>query len=165
MFFGFEDWIGIAFFSLLFAVLAFVANKTLGQRDKVKSYQKEVKDYQTQMQKALQSGDEKKIAELKKNESEVNNKMLQMVLMPWKASIVTLPLAWILVSFVLPAWFKGFVILLPFDIHLNSILSFTFYSNIFQTASYGTTGFFIVCAIFFGLILEVVGNKLWPSKG
>jgi len=56
------------------------------------------------------------------------------------------------------------VILLPLDIHLYSLLSWTFYANVFRTAAYGTTGFFIVCAIAFGLVLEAVGSRLWPAK-
>ncbi len=161
---GLDSWMEIALLSLLFSIAAFVANKTLGQRDKVKALQKETQTYQKEMQKAVLDKDEKKIEELKKSEKEVNEKMMQMLLLPWKASIVILPIAWILISFVFPSLYKGFVILLPVDIHLHSLLSWTFYSNIFRTAAYGTTGFFIVCSIVFGLVLEKFGNLIWPSK-
>jgi len=161
---GLDSWMEIALLSLLFSIAAFVANKTLGQRDKVKALQKETQVYQKEMQKAVLEKDEKKIEELKKSEKEVNEKMMQMLLLPWKASIVILPIAWILISFVFPSLYKGFVILLPVDIHLHSLLSWTFYSNIFRTAAYGTTGFFIVCSIVFGLVLEKFGNLIWPSK-
>lgn len=161
---GLEAWIEISLFALAFSILAFAANKTLGQRDKVKTLQKEVNFYQKEMQKAALDKDEKKMEELKKSEKEMNEKMMQMLMMPWKATIVILPIAWIVISFVLPALYKGFVILLPFDIHLNALLSWTFYSNLFRTAAYGTTGFFIVCSIVFGLLLEKFGNMAWPSK-
>ncbi|MEM4254896.1 MAG: EMC3/TMCO1 family protein [Candidatus Norongarragalinales archaeon] len=159
-----EAWIEIAFVSLLFSIAAFAANKTLGQRDKVKELQKETQAYQKEMQKAVLAKDEKKIEELQKREKEVNEKMMQMLMLPWKASIVMLPIAWILISFVLPFFYKGFVILLPFDIHLGALLSWTFYTNVFRTAAYGTTGFFIVCSIVFGLLLEKFGNMAWPAK-
>ncbi|HIH20131.1 TPA: DUF106 domain-containing protein [Candidatus Micrarchaeota archaeon] len=154
----------IPIFSLVFSVISFALNKTLGERDKVKAYQKQVQAYQKAMQQAMLAKDEKKLEELRKRDKEMNDKMMQMMLMPWKASIVILPLAWIAISFVMPALYKDFVILLPFDIHLSAILSWTFYSNIFQAAAYGTTGFFIVCAIVFGLAIEGIVSRLWPSN-
>ena len=156
--------IEIAFFSLVFSIIAFAANKTLGERDKVKAYQKEVQAYQKEFQKAVMDKDEKKVEELKKREKDINDKMMKMMMMPWKAAIVTLPLVWIVIAFVLPPLYQGFVILLPFDIHTHALLSWTFYSNIFRTAAYGTTGFFIVCAIVFGLIIEAVVSKILPAK-
>lgn len=161
---GSEAWAGIAFISFLFAILSFIANKTLGQRDKVKQIQKEVKDFQNEFQKAAKENDTKKLDQLKEREKDINGKMMQMVMLPWKASIVVLPVVWIVISFVLPALFQGFIIVLPFDIHLHALLSWTFYANIFQPASYGTTGFFIVCAIFFGLIIEGLASKIFPPK-
>ncbi|HLC38374.1 MAG TPA: EMC3/TMCO1 family protein [Candidatus Norongarragalinales archaeon] len=161
---GFDPLVEIALISLVFSLVSYAANKTLGQRDKVKAFQKEVKEYQNEMQKALKANDSKKLEELKKHDKEFNDKMMQMVLMPWKASIIILPIAWILIAWVLPPLYPGFVILLPFDIHTSAILSLTFYSNILHTAAYGTTGFFIVCAIVFGLLLEPIGSRLWPAK-
>ncbi len=161
---GLEPWIEIFAWSLLFSIAAFAANKTLGQRDKVKALQKETQAYQKEMRDALVAKDEKKTAELQKRDKEMNDKMMQMLMLPWKASIVVLPIAWILIAFVFPSLYKGFVVLLPFDIHLSALLSWTFYSNILRTAAYGTTGFFIVCSIVFGLVLEKIGNQFWPAK-
>lgn len=161
---GLESWIEIALFSLLFSLIAFAANKTLGQRDKVKELQKETQAFQKEMRDAIIAKDEKKVEELQKRDKEMNEKMMQMLLLPWKASIVILPIAWILISFVLPPLYPVFVVFLPFDIHLHAILSWTFYSNIFRTAAYGTTGFFIVCSIVFGLLLEKFGHVFWPAK-
>lgn len=159
-----DAWIEIAIISVAYAIGSLAANKTLGQRDKVKATQKEVQAFHKQMQKAIVDKDEKKLEELKKIEKEMNEKMMQTLMLPWKASIVILPVAWILIAWVLPSLYKGFVILLPFDIHLRAVLSWTFYSNIFQTAAYGTTGFFIVCALFGGLILETIASRVWPPQ-
>jgi len=161
---GLEPWIEIFLWSLLFSIVAFAANKTLGQRDKVKAIQKETQAYQKEMRDAMVAKDDKKTAELQKREKEMNEKMMQMLLLPWKASIVVLPIAWGLIAFAFPSFYKGFVILLPFDIHLGAILSWTFYENIFRQQAYGTTGFFIVCSIVFGLVLEKIGNQFWPAK-
>ncbi|MFH1057011.1 MAG: EMC3/TMCO1 family protein [Candidatus Micrarchaeota archaeon] len=160
----FDAWAELSLFSLAFSAVSFYLNKTLGQRDRVKSIQKEFQGYQKELQKAIVDKDEKKLEELKKHDKEMNEKMMQMLWLPWKASIVILPLVWILISWVLPPLYRGFVILLPFNIHLSAILSWTFYSNIFQTAAYGTTGFFIVCAIFFGLAMEGIASRLWPAS-
>ncbi len=154
----------LAFFALVFSIIVFAANKTLGQRDKVKAMQKETQAYQKEMQKAIMDKDEKKLEELKKKEKDFNEKTMQMLMLPFRASLITLPVFFFFIGFFLPMFYKGFVILLPFDIHLHSLLSWTFYSNIFGTAAYGITGFFIVCSLVFGIIFEQVGSKFWPAK-
>lgn len=168
MAFLFDAWIEIAFVALIFSIITFAANKTLGQRDKVKQMQKETQDYQKALQKAISDKDEKKVEELKKQEKAFNEKMMQMMMLPFRASIITLPVFVVLAWWFLPAFYntpaQKFVILLPFDIHVHAILSWTFYSNILRTAAYGTTGFFIVCALVFGLIFEKIGSTLWPPK-
>ena len=70
----------IPVFSLLFSIISFALNKTLGERDKVKHYQKQVQAFQKAMQQAMLAKNEKKLEELRKRDKEMNDKIMQVIM-------------------------------------------------------------------------------------
>jgi len=156
-----DDGATIFLFALVFSLLNYAINKKFGERDKVKALNKEVKDYQKQLSDAMRAKDEKKLEELQKRDSEMMGKMKDAMMLPFKALLITFPIFIILFNYILPGLFPAFATQLPFDIHLNSLFAL----NVLHSATYGPKGFFIVCSIFWGLIVEVVASNWDKLRG
>jgi len=69
--------------------------------------------------------------------------------------------------------FPGFTIELPFAIHLHEVFAgftinplswFGIFGNILQPSIYGARGFFIVCVIFAGIIIELLMTQVIEKK-
>ncbi len=149
----------IAIIALAFSIISLIVNHKIGGRKKVKQLQKEVNEFQKNFEKATKDKNEKELQHLKLIEPEIMKKMQEMLLLPLKSMVIILVLFFGVMAAVTPA-FHAFVITLPFDLHLSSLLAL----KLTQTAMYGPRGFFILCTIVFNLSLELIYSKFFEKK-
>lgn len=134
----------------------------------MKEIQEEMKKFQDDMKKAAEQKDEVALKKLKPREEQTMALMQEMMILPWKSLIVMLPLFFLFIGegFIthyhglLFDWFPAFSIMLPIDLHFHAIFSL----QIFQQASYGPKGFFIVSTVFFSMIISLAEGRLEKSK-
>ena len=132
----------------------------------MKKIQADMNSYQKELAEAAKANDEKRMERLKVREKEVTGNMMEMMWLPWKSMVFILPVFFILIGTsgflginypgLVPDAFPSFIIVLPFNIHLDAILSL----NILRDSVYGPRGYFIVWAIISGFILEALVNRL-----
>lgn len=158
MFFA-DSVVEIAIWSILFSLLSFFINYKWGNRQKVKDIQKEVQDYQKAMAAAVKEKNDPKIKELQSKDREMMEKMQEMMLLPLKTMIIILPLFLIVITLV-SSTYHGFLIKLPFGLHISEVLSL----KILEPSLYGARGFFIVISIFANLILELIYSNTIGKK-
>ncbi len=140
-------------------------NRLTGIRQKMKKIQSETSAYQKELAEAAKANDEKRTERLKLREKEVTGQMMEMMWLPWKSMVFILPAFFLLIGTsgflginyegLIPGAFPGFVIVLPFDIHLNAIMGL----NILRDSVYGPRGYFIVWAIISGFALEAIVGR------
>lgn len=144
----------IAVWSFLFSLVSFYINYKWGNRQKVKQIQKEVQTYQKAMAQAVKDKNDAKVKELQNCDREMMGKMQEMMLLPLKTMIIILPLFFIVITLI-DMTYKGFVIQLPFGLHISELLSL----KILEASLYGPRGYFIVVSIFVNLLLELIYSK------
>ncbi|MEK6924248.1 MAG: EMC3/TMCO1 family protein [Candidatus Micrarchaeota archaeon] len=167
---GIFEHAGIAAISLVYVAVTLFVNKKWGGRDRLKQIQAQMQEYQKEMKKAADSGDDAQLKRLQAREAELTPLMTEMMILPLKSMVLILPLFFIFIGTngflglqydgIVPAAFAGFQTTLPFNIHAEAVFSWNLLSNIPQQSSYGARGFFIVAAIVWGLCLEAVVSKL-----
>lgn len=165
----------IALCSLVYIYTARVVNFKWGGRDKIKKYQQEIKDYQNELLAASKRNDEKELERIRLRESEMNAKMGDMMMLPFKSMFVILPLFFVFTGITLlgfnfpgivPGFFPDFATTLPIELHpigfnLLDLGSYgNFITHIPTTGQYGPRGFFITAGIFIGILLEAVMSRL-----
>lgn len=156
---------------LFVAAVAYVAatvflNKKIGSRDRLKQLQREINSYQKELKDAAAKNDEKKLKQLSLREKEFTGYMMEMMWLPWKSLIFILPLFFLLIGTngflginyegILKSWYPDFTIVLPFGLHLPEIFSL----RVLSPSVYGPRGFFIVCAVFAGILIELALSRL-----
>ncbi|MEW5955811.1 MAG: EMC3/TMCO1 family protein [Candidatus Micrarchaeota archaeon] len=146
-----DDWIIILVSAAVFAAVSAVVNRTLGDRKRLKEAQKKMNDFQKEYKEAVQKKDDKKLKELEARDKEIMQLTKQMVILPFKAMIVILPLFFIAIWFMGGA-FPTFAIKLPIALHMNEILSL----NVLRESVYGVRGYFILSAAAVGIVLEAI---------
>ncbi len=159
--------------TLFIAAVAYVAftvflNKKLGSRDRLKTLQREINSFQKEMKEASDKKDEKKLKQLSLREKEVTSYMMEMMWLPWKSLVFILPLFFLFIGTngflgisydgLLKQWYPDFVAVLPFGLHLPEIFSL----RVLSPSVYGPRGFFIVCAVFAGILIEL-GLSRWEA--
>ncbi|MBI5177394.1 hypothetical protein HY995_04905 [Candidatus Micrarchaeota archaeon] len=159
-------WLYILLAALAYALFTVTLNKAMGIRDRQKFLQREVNAYQRELGEIAKTNDEKRLEILKTREKDVQGYMFEMMLLPWKSFIFIIPVFFLLIgtngflglhfSGLLNGWFSDFVTTLPIGLHLNEIRSL----RILSPSVYGPRGFFIVCVIFAGLLIEAVFSRV-----
>ena len=148
-------------------------NKKLGSRDRIRFLQSEINSFQKEMKEAAEKNDEKRLAALSSREKQVTGHMMEMMWLPWKSLVFILPVFFLLIGTngflginfhgVIPTAFPVFSIVLPFNLHISSLFPAGLFSfspgALASSAPYGSRGFFIVCAIFAGIVLESVVSR------
>jgi len=153
--FGLDDWMIIFLAASVYAAIALVLNRTVGERKKLQAAQKKMNDFQKEYKEATKTKDQTKLKELEGREKEIMNMTKDMMILPFKAMIFILPTFFIAIWLVGGA-FPGFVIKLPVALHVNEILSF----NILRDSIYGVRGYFIISAAVVGMILELIWSQV-----
>ncbi len=145
----------------LFAVVSFVVQRTLGQRDRVKTMQKRMNEIQKEIAAATKSGDEAHIKRMEPKEKEMMSIMQETMGLSFKPLIVIIPL-FIGFMALLQGPYNNFLITLPFGIHVPEILRWP--PAILSPSVYGYRGFFIVCSFFANLWLEFLYGRIQKAK-
>lgn len=158
--FGIDDSIAIPVFSLIFVLVSHYLAKAFAKRDELKAIQKEINAWNAEIREAKKANDEARMKKLLERNEEMMKKISSMTFLSLRSMVVSLPLILVVYGVVIPTLFPGFSTTLPFDIHLNSLLSL----HVLQNAVYGGKGFFIVCAIPIGLVVESLLTKLEEKK-
>ena len=149
----------ILFFALVFSAFSIVLQYTVGNRRRVQAIQKEMKHIQDEFQKAAKEKDEHKLKSMDGEQKRMMDLMMESMSYQFKPTLVILPV-FILVlggfgfnGFLVDA-FKDFAIQLPIALHLNGneLLGL----NILHQSTYGVRGFFILCTVFTGLLLQLL---------
>ncbi|MFH0971046.1 MAG: EMC3/TMCO1 family protein [Candidatus Micrarchaeota archaeon] len=156
-YFGLPDWSIIFLAAVLFSLATSFINRKTGVKQKTERIQKEMKDYQNEMNDAVKRDDRKKIEELKAREGQVMKNMQEMMFLPFKNMIFVIPLFFIVIELILRG-FPGFLQELPIALHLTGTELMGL--NIFHPSTYGPRGFFIISSIFSGMIIEGILGKL-----
>lgn len=161
---------GIFFVSLVYVLITVFLNKKYGGRDRIKQIQKEINDYQKELKKATESSDEQAVKRLQAREKEVTGMMSEMMTLPLKSMVIILPIFFVFIGTegflglhfpgIVNYAFPGFITQLPFDLHVNAVFSTNVLSNVPQASTYGARGFFIVAALFWGLVSEALLSQL-----
>lgn len=161
--FFFDSSIEIVLLAAAFSLINTLLNNKLGVRKRMTEIQEEFKVYQKHLSEAAKSGDESKMKKASEKSERMNQLMMEMMVIPWKTLVYALPLFFLftgeswLTNYpgLIPSWFPGFVISLPFDLHPAAIFSFKF----LQQASYGAKGFFIVGVLFASMIFSFIEQQ------
>ncbi|MFH1779962.1 MAG: EMC3/TMCO1 family protein [Candidatus Micrarchaeota archaeon] len=153
---GIDDTTSIIVLTLLITIVNNAILFKYGKRNETQAIQKEINEWNAAIKKAQKEKNEAELNQLLAKNDEMMKKMSGMMMMSFKTLIFTLPLYIILYSFVLPALYPEYTILLPFDIHFNALFAL----NVFKEATYGARGLFIVAAIPFGIILQSVVSRI-----
>ena len=151
---GLDDWIIIFFSGAAFATVSAAVNHTIGDRKRLKEAQKKMNEFQKEYKEAVQKKDEKKLKELEARDKEIMQLTKDMLILPFKATIVILPLFFIAVWLVGNA-FPAFTIKLPIALHVNEILSL----NILRESTYGVRGYFIISAAVASILVEALWSQ------
>ncbi|MFA6048959.1 MAG: EMC3/TMCO1 family protein [Candidatus Micrarchaeia archaeon] len=147
-----------------FSIVSQLLNIKMGIKKRTKEIQDEIKGFQEEFKKASEKNDEVALKKLKAREEQVMGMMQEMMLLPWKSMIFVMPMFFLLIGepflthypgFLMEA-FKGFVIFLPFDLHVDAVFSL----QIIREAAYGPKGFFIVSTLFTGMLYSVLEPKV-----
>ncbi len=147
-----------------FSVVSQFLNSKMGIKKRTKEIQDEIKNFQEEFKKATEKNDEVALKKLKAREEQVMGMMQEMMLLPWKSMIIVMPMFFVLIGepflthypgFLMET-FKGFVIHLPFDLHVNAVFSL----QVLREAAYGPKGFFIVSTLFFGMLYSFLEPRV-----
>jgi uncharacterized membrane protein (DUF106 family) len=141
----------ILLMSVGFSLLSALINRKFGNRKRVNEIQREMKEYQRELKEATDKRDEAALKRLKARESQVMEMTKEMLFLPFKSMIIILPLFFI-VLWALGAAFPSFSVQLPVALHWNELFSL----KILSPSAYGVRGYFIVVAVFSGLVIELV---------
>lgn len=149
----------ILVFALVFSAFSIILQYTIGNRHRVQAIQKEMKRIQDEIQKAAKDKDENKLKNMDGEQKRMMDLMMESMSYQFKPTLVILPV-FILVlggfgfNGFLIDWFRDFSIQLPIAMHLtgNELLGL----NIFHQSTYGVRGFFILCTVFSGLLLQLL---------
>ncbi|MBI5635350.1 DUF106 domain-containing protein [Candidatus Micrarchaeota archaeon] len=162
----FDAWTVIFFVSLAYVIVSLFLNRMLGARQRLKQLQKLVNDYQKQVTEATKAKDERKLKELSLREKEMMGYTKEMFILPLKSMVVIIPVFFILIGTsgflginfngLIPGAYPDFRTTLPIALHLNEVFSLKILAN----SVYGSRGFFVVAAIFWGLIVEAVASQV-----
>lgn len=159
-----QFWPGILVLALVYVLISFALNQKFGGRMKLKKIQREVQDYQKAVQEATKKNDSAALERLALREKEMAGYMGEMMVLPMKSLVFLLPLFFIFIGVnlfgfafagLVHIFFDPFTIVLPFGLHLNEIFAL----HILQPSVYGPRGFFIVCSVFIGIIVEAVYSR------
>lgn len=167
--------IAIFLITLVYVSITLFLNKKWGGRDRIKEIQAFMKEYQDEYAAAVKSNDEAALKRLQAREKEVNGMMGEMFILPLRSMVIVLPVFFLFIGTngflgihftgLVQTYYPYYSIILPFNIHLNAVLSWSFVGNILNSATYGPRGYFIVCAIFWGMALEaIVSRYIDPKK-
>ncbi len=162
----FDASIVIALASLVYVIVSLFLNRMLGARQRLKQLQKLVNDYQKQVTDATKNKDERKLKELSLREKEMMGYTKEMFILPLKSMVIIIPVFFILIGTsgflginfngLIPDAYPDFRITLPIALHLNEVFSLKILAN----SVYGPRGYFVVIAIFWGLIVELIASQI-----
>lgn len=162
----FDAWLVIFLASLVYVIISLFLNRMLGARQRLKQLQKLVNDYQKQVSEATKANDEKKLKELSLRDKEMMGYTKEMFVLPLKSMVIIIPVFFILIGTsgflginfqgIIPGAYPDFVITLPIALHLSEVFSL----QILASSIYGPRGFFVVAAIFWGLLVEAVASQV-----
>lgn len=156
---GLPDWVIIFILALVFSfVMALITRKT-GVKQKTDAIQKTIKEHQAEMSKAVKDNDTRKIEELRKKEPEVMKLMNDMMILPFKNMIFSIPL-FLGFVFIAQTLFPSFLQQLPIALHLNGEELMRFPPDILKTSTYGPRGFFIISSIVTGMAIEAIWSRI-----
>lgn len=159
----------IAVLSFIYVGCSLAINQKLGSRTRLKFIQAQVKEYQDEYKKAVEKDDKSMLEKLSVREKEVTGYMGEMMTLPFKALIFILPVFFFFIGFtffgfhltgIIQRIYPDFSVVLPIGLHLNEIFSL----HIIEPSTYGARGFFVVCGIFAGIILEAIYSRYEASK-
>ncbi len=151
----------IAALSFLYVGSSLAINAKIGSRARLKYLQAQIAEINKDYSAALKEKDQAKLAKMAVREKEMAGYMTEMMILPFKSLIFILPVFFIFIGIntfgiqyngLIQRLFPTFLISLPFDLHPVSVFAL----KIFQTGVYGSRGFFILCGIVAGIILEMV---------
>lgn len=151
----------ITVLSFLYVGSSLAINQKLGSRSRLKYLQSQIAEINKDYSKALKENDKAKIEKMAAREKEMAGYMSEMMFLPFKSLIFILPVFFIFIGIntfgiqfngVIQRLFPTFLIYLPFDLHPASIFAL----KIFQQGVYGSRGFFILCGVVAGIVLEMI---------
>ncbi|HII38808.1 TPA: DUF106 domain-containing protein, partial [Candidatus Micrarchaeota archaeon] len=130
-------------------------NRTWGERKKLQAIQKQMNAFQKEYAAAMKSKDERKLKEMEVREKEIGALTKDMLILPFKAMIVILPL-FLIAMWLLESMFSQFKIILPIGLHLGELLSL----NVLHESVYGVRGYFIVSSAIVSIVIEMVWSQV-----
>lgn len=158
--------IGIAVIALFYIALIYVVTKKWAGRDRSREIQKIMGDYNKEMMAATRNNDAKELERLKIREKEFWALQTEMMKLMLKQMVVVLPLGILIIGGwgfhgLVASLYPNFIITLPFGIHIPELMSL----RILSPSTYGPRGYFIVLAVFLGMIMEMAITNLGPKLG
>jgi uncharacterized membrane protein (DUF106 family) len=167
--FGFDPVVEIVGLALVFSLVSAYLNNLFGIRKRMREIQEEFKAYQKELSEATKSRDEAKIKKLSDKSARLNSLMMEMTILPWKSLVFALPLFFLFTGDpwlthyggLIPLSYRGFSILLPFDLHPAAVYSLQF----LHSSVYGPKGFFIVAVLGCGMVVASVEQNWEKLSG
>lgn len=149
----------------VFAYISFEINRRWGGIAFQREHGQRLKDIQKEMSTLAKNPGGDSLEKMNKVQGEFSSLMMKSMVSNFKTLIFILPLFFIAIYFVSTAY-PNFVINVPINIKgLNFFGNFDVFSRGFIVdTAYGYRGFFIICAMAYGFILQNIYTRFFVKK-